>query len=98
VLIVWVYVGCLSVGLGLWVYLCRDWADRGLRYDVVIPRLAVGTASVTVQVELVKDPGVVGKFCFLTFVRTHPTVGKARPDPKYLTKFRTSIGSRRLLG
>ena len=51
----------------------------------------------TVKVELVKDPGVSGKFCFLTVTRTYPTVGKVRPDPGYLTNFRTDIGSRRLL-
>jgi len=51
----------------------------------------------TLQVKLVKDLGVVEKFCFLPVARTYPTVGKARPGPERSTNFRTGAKSGCLL-
>ena len=36
---------------------------------------------------MVKYPGVVGKLCFLTVVRTYPAVGQARSRPRLLNQF-----------
>jgi hypothetical protein len=54
-------------------------------------------ALYTVQIKLVKDQGVVGKFSFLTVARTYTAVGKARSRPKYITNFRTGVKNERLL-